>query len=99
MANKYPHAIYYKVGFDDPTPHRFTYVEEDPLLGKMVERIYEAIDEAHYLKKKEVTFAGYNPLLEKNISSYFKWRGFTVEDNNIRWGNSPKEEAYVPDGQ
>lgn len=92
MANKYPHAIYYKVGIDDPTPHRFTYVEEDPLLGRWVDRIYVEIEHAHFLKRTHVTLVGYNPFEEPNLKSYFRWRGFSVEDNVIQWGNSLKEE-------
>lgn len=95
MANKYPHAIYYKVGVDDLTPHRFTHIEEDPFLGRWVDRIYSEIDRAHYLKRTHVTLIGYNPLKETNLAEYFRWRGFHVEDSTISWGEFNQEEEEV----
>lgn len=92
MANKYPHAIYYKAGIDDLTPHRFTHLEEDPFLGRLIERIYVEIEHAHFLKRTHVTLIGYNPLKENNLTNYFRWRGFHVEGATISWGSTIQEE-------
>jgi len=92
MANRYPHAIYYKVGIDDHTPHRFTYLEEDPFFGKMIDNLYKEINQAYHLKRTHVTLVGYNPLKETNLMNYFRWRGFHVEGATISWGDTIQEE-------